>query len=323
MAAHRSLTMAGVLKDLPNVIEAHETKAVTKGRQEVSSLTRRMSALAVQTGVNASTLPGISFQRITQAHARSPAVYEPSVKIVGQGRIRGHLGREVFSYDAENYLVLAVPLPVECEIEASLAKPLVFMSVDLDWTVLGLLSLEMGHGATRVTQVPRAIRASPLTAELRDTTLRLLKCLRLPAEARVLGPAIVREIYYRVLLGEQGEMLRAAAVHHGGFGQVSQALRIMHRDYGKSTGIESLARAVGMSVPTFYRHFKAVTATTPLRYLQALRLHKARSLIAHEGLGVATAAAQVGYESASQFSREFRRLFGRSPRADAKKAGAR
>ena len=208
----------------------------------------------------------MSFQRLTRSLAHSPAVYEPSIKVVGQGRIRGHLGREVFTYDAENYLVLAVPLPVECEIEASLAEPLVFMSLDLDWTVPGALRLETGPDAGTAGPVPRAVRASPLTADLREATLRLLRCLRSSAlDARVLGPAIVREILYRVLQGEQGAMLRAAVSHHGAFARVSRILALLHREYAKALNAETLARAAGMSAPAFYRRFRAVTATSPQR----------------------------------------------------------
>ena len=281
-----------------------------------SRLARWMAPLAPLVGVNASSLPGVSFQRLTRSQARRPAVYEPSLKVVGQGRVRGHLGKEIFRYDAENYLVLTVPLPVECEIQASLSEPLVFMSIDLDWTVLGGLLAEMEPGAATRAPLPRAIHATPLTEELREGVFRLLRCLRSPVEARLLGPAIVREIFYRALQGEQGETLRAATLRQGGFARISRALRLLHRDYAKRPSVAALADAAGMSVPTFYRHFKAVTALSPQRYLQAVRLHKARSLLVNDRLSVAEAGTQVGYESASQFSREFRRFFSRSPKSE-------
>ena len=276
-----------------------------------------MNGLAPLAGTNASRLPGVSFQRVTQGHGRHPAVYEPSIKIVAQGSIRTYLGRETFRYDADNYLVLAVPMPMDCDITASLAEPLVFMSIDLDWTTIGCLLAETGQGGEVSGPLPRALCVSALTAELREATLRLLRCLGSAVDARVLGPAVVREIFYRVLLGEQGAVLRAAAAHHGGLTRVGRALRLIHRDYAKGPTVEALARAAGMSVPSFHRHFKAVTATSPQRYVQTIRLHKARALIANERTGVAAAAARVGYESASQFSREYRRLFGVPPRGDA------
>ena len=288
--------------------------AMAKIHGKADGLLRRMSPLVPLVGTNASRLPGVSFERVTRGHGRHPAVYEPSIKIVAQGSIRNYLGRDSFRYDADNYCVLAVPMPMECDIEASLAEPLMFMSVDLDWTTIGCLLAETGRAADDPGPVPRALCASALTPDLREAILRLLGCLGSAMDARVLGPAIVREIFYRVLLGPQGGVLRAAAVHHGGFARVSRALRLIHHDYAKCPAVEDLARAAGMSVPSFHRHFKAVTATSPQRYVQTIRLHKARSLLVDERIGVAAAGARVGYESASQFSREFRRLFGHSPK---------
>ncbi len=293
---------------------------MTEVQKAGGRLARAMSPLVPSAGIQASRLPGVSFQRTTHRQERRPAVYEPSIKILAQGSIRSYLGQEVLRFDADNYLVLAVPMPMECEVEASLAEPLVFMSIDLDWPTIGGLLTETGRSIDVAEPVPKALCASPLTAELREVTLRLLRCLGSAVEARVLGPAIVREIFYRVLLGEQADTLRAAAAHHGGFTRVGRALWLIHRDYARCPTVASLAREAGMSVPTFHRHFKAVTAASPQRYVQTIRLHKARSLMANQHLGVAAAGAQVGYESASQFSREFRHLFGCSPSADAKTA---
>ncbi|MCU1232856.1 MAG: rhaS [Candidatus Solibacter sp.] len=134
--------------------------------------------------------------------------------------------------------------------------------------------------------------------------MRLLECLPDPADARILGPQLVREIMYRVLCGEQGGALRAAAALHSRFGQVNRALQRIHAD---------LAETAGMSASAFHRNFKAVTSNSPLQYLKTIRLHKARMLMVYEGLRAGVAAERVGYESPSQFSREFKRLFGESP----------
>lgn len=282
------------------------------------ALAELMRPLAIHPGVNGSPLAGVDFQRFTSPLSRAPAIYRPSIKIIGEGQMRGYLGREVIGYDANHYLVVAVPLPIECQIEATLTGPLTFMSIDLDWTTLGTLLAEMEVNTTATAALPRAIRAAPLTPEIREATVRLLRCLRSADDSRVLGPAMVRELLYRILQGEQRELLIAAAAHQGSFARIGRALQIIHRDYAAAPGVEKLARAAGMSVPTFHRNFKAVTATSPLRYLQTIRLHKARSLIKHEHLDISGAAARVGYESASQFSREFRRLFGLSPSAEAR-----
>ncbi len=129
----------------------------------------------------------------------------------------------------------------------------------------------------------------------------------------MLGPALVREIYYRILSGAQGGSLRAALAQQGKFGMVARAIRAIHSRYAEALGVDELASEAAMSAPTFHAHFRAMTGTSPMRYVQSTRLHQARLLMLREHVTAAAAAAAVGYESASQFSREFKRLFGRPP----------
>jgi AraC-like DNA-binding protein len=235
--------------------------------------------------------------------------------------MRGHLEREVFTYDVDHYLIVGFPLPVECEYEASLSKPLLFLSVDLDWSTLGTLIAEIGNQDAPFTESKaQAIRSTPLGDELRNCVTRLVECLRSPTDARVLGPALVREMYYRVLRDRRGEVLRAATAKHGRFSRIGKALSLIHSNYADGPSISDLAKSAGMSIPGFYRHFRVVLGVSPGRYIQAIRLHKARSLIIDEEISVSQAAARVGYESPSQFSREFRRLFGVSPSEDVRRA---
>ena len=160
---------------------------------------------------------------------------------------------------------------------------------------------------------PQAVNATPLTREMSDAALRLARCLQSPAEARILGPQIVREITYRALGDGQGGALRALAAPQSKFGQIARALRRIHLHFANALDVSSLAREAGMSVSSFHSNFKAVTSNSPLRYLQTIRLHKAQVLMV-SGVPVAEAAHRVGYESPSQFSREFKRLFGGTPR---------
>jgi AraC-like DNA-binding protein len=141
----------------------------------------------------------------------------------------------------------------------------------------------------------------------------LLESLADSAETHVLGPQIVREITYRVLCGEQGGALRAAAALHSRFGQVNRTVQRIHSEYARDLTVEELAGMAGMSASAFHQNFKAVTSTSPLQYLKTIRLHKARMLMVYEGVRAGMAAERVGYESSSQFSREFKRLFGASP----------
>ena len=166
---------------------------------------------------------------------------------------------------------------------------------------------------------PQAIQATALDDALSDAAVRLLECLRSVDDTRILGPQIVREITYRVLLGEVGHNLRALAAPHTHFGQISRVLNRIHTDYARSYDMGVLAREAGMSVSTFHGHFKAITSSSPLQYLKNVRLHKARMLMVNEGVNAGTAGLRVGYESASQFSREFKRLFGDGPAAVARR----
>lgn len=240
-------------------------------------------------------------------------IYEPSIVVIAQGRKIGYLGDKVYRYDAYNYLVLSVPLPFECETNATPEEPLLGISIGVDVGTVSELLLEMDDNSALSNSVPRGIGSTLLTDDMVDAITRLLQTLSSPLEARILGPQIVREIIYRVLLGEQGGALRALAVRHSRFGQIAKVLKRMHTDFGSELDISTLADEAGMSVSSFHSNFKAVTAVSPLQYLKSIRLHKARVLLVQDGVSASNAASSVGYESASQFSREFKRYFGCNP----------
>jgi AraC-like DNA-binding protein len=214
-----------------------------------------------------------------------------------------------------------VPLPFECETEASPECPMLAVSIRVDLGVLAELLMKMdGAHHAPAPATPEGIYSTKLDVKLSEATVRRLECMTDPAEARILGPHVVREITYRVLCGQQGGALRAAAALHSRFGQVNRALQRIHAEYARDWSVEELADAAGMSASAFHQNFKAVTTTSPLQYLKTIRLHKARMLMVYEGLRAGMAAERVGYESSSQFSREFKRLFGMSPVEDVERA---
>jgi AraC-like DNA-binding protein len=159
--------------------------------------------------------------------------------------------------------------------------------------------------------------------ELVRSVVRLLECLKSPIDSRILGHQAVREVAYRVLLGDQGGSLRALASRDDHFARIARVVKHIHAEHAKPLGVVELARRAGMSVPVFHHHFKLVTASSPLQYLKRIRLDRAKRLMAHDGYNASTAARAVGYESASQFSREFKRLFGETPVAEAEQTRAR
>lgn len=274
--------------------------------------------LAPQEGYTRSLLDGVRLMRADRPLGRTPVLYEPGIVIVCQGHKRGYLADQVHRYDAQHYLVLSVPLPFSTETDASPEEPLLAVSVQLDMTVVADLVITVEQHANAPAGAPISIVSTPLDAALADTTVRLLRALSSPLEARVLGPAIVRELSFRVLMGPQGGAIRAALAHQGNFGRISRVLRRIHSDYAHGLDVERLAGEAGLSIPAFHAHFKAVTATSPIQYIKSVRLHQARLLMIRDNLTAAAAGARVGYESASQFNREFKRFFGRSPGEEAR-----
>lgn len=272
-----------------------------------------LERLAPNEGYTQSALEGVRFMRSNRPLGRTPVLYEPSIVIVCQGRKLGFLGDQIYVYDAQHYLVLSVPLPFFTETEANESEPMLAVSLRLDLTELADLILTIDQSGCHQQGAPLGILSTPLDGDLADATLRLLRALTSSLDAQVLGPAIVREICYRVLVGQQGAALRAALAHQGRFGRVAKALRRIHADYAQPLDVSALAKEAGMSVPAFHANFRAVTLTSPIQYIKSTRLHQARLMMIRDGLTAASASARVGYESPSQFSREFKRFFGRSP----------
>lgn len=291
-------------------------------------LSREMIALidrlAPNEGYSLSALDGVRFMRSDRPLGRTPVLYEPGIVIVCQGRKLGFLGDETYVYDAQHFLVLSVPLPFSTETQASKEEPMLAVSIRMDLATVADLVVAIdnrsGEGPEAAASAgahngdaPLGIASTPLSHELADATVRLLRALCHPLDAEILGPALVREICFRVLSGEQGGALRAALAHPGRFGRVARALRRIHTDYSQPLDVTHLAQEAGMSVPAFHVNFKAVTQTSPIQYIKSTRLHQARLMMIRDGLTAASASARVGYESASQFSREFKRFFGRTP----------
>jgi AraC-like DNA-binding protein len=286
-------------------------------------LAKLLGELTIHEGANKTLLAGVEVFRISMPVPRHPVVYRPRLLFVGQGRKVGYIGDEVYRYDPFNYLVLAVPIPAESEAFASPEEPLLIMSIDLDPTMLGEMLLEMDEPPTLFDTTPRGISSTPMTEELGGAVVRLLESLKCQLDGRMLGPLAVREILYRVLRGEQGGALRALAGRDDHFVRIARVLRQVHAEFAKPLTAEEMARRAGMSSSVFHHHFKLMTACSPLQYLKRIRLDYAKRLMAHDGHNANMAAKAVGYESPSQFSREFKRLFGMTPVEEAERTRAR
>lgn len=269
--------------------------------------------LAPNDGSIQTLVDDVRLSRTTQPATKSPAMYEPCIAIALQGHKRTHFGTDILQFDADHYLVVAVPMPFTATIQASEENPFLGISIRIDRTTLADLMFAIDQNDNEVPAMPKGMMTTRMDDRLRDTVLRLLEVLNSPLEARVLGPGIVREICFRVLMGEQGAAMRAALTSQGQFGRIAKALRRIHADYAAEIDVGMLAAEANMSVPAFHVHFKSVTHCSPIQYLKSARLHQARLLMARSDITAQSASAQVGYESPSQFSREFKRYFGRSP----------
>ncbi len=284
----------------------------------MSQLAQGLKSLRLADGGSTeSRLEGVRFFNSTHPMPRQPIVYDPGICIIAQGRKIGYLGGRQFQYDANHYLVTSVTMPFECETFASPEEPLLGLFIDVDMAqlhdLIGRLGLQADIGNTNEKNLPRGIGPAVMDKDMADATTRLIKCLQSETESRILGPGLVREILYRALRGTQAPVLYSLAMHSGAFSQVARALKTMQRDYAVKLDVEQLASTARMSASAFHRAFKEITSDSPMQYLKKLRLTKAKDLMLQENLKAYLAAERVGYESSSQFSREFKRHFGQSP----------
>ncbi|MBT9385137.1 AraC family transcriptional regulator [Pseudooceanicola sp. CBS1P-1] len=276
---------------------------------------RLASGLAPRPGYNPTALAEVRLLRSETVLEDVPVLYRPGVVFVLQGAKQGLLDGQVYRYDADHYLAVSVPVPFRMASRASAARPLLALYVEFDMVLAAEIAVALEG---RAVAPARGLVSSPMDLRMRDLLRRLLQTLADPQESAILGPALLRELHYRVLVGPQGGALRAALRHRGTAGRIVRSLGRIRVQFASGLSVADLAAEAGMSVPSYHAHFKALTGTSPLRYIKAMRLHEARLMIARNHGPVTTIAAEVGYASAAQFSRDFRRHFGRSATEEAR-----
>jgi len=286
-------------------------------RQTVcQQLTNKIKLLTLNEN-NEISIPGIHLLYGTTPRERSPVMYEPGIIFLFSGHKTGYLNGRVFHYDANEYLLLTVPLPFECETRATPEEPLAGMRINIDLLQLQNLVMDIGEDDSFCPQASAdGINSVELSEDILCAAERLLDVLEHPLDAKILGKQIIRELLYQVLRGPRGGALLALVSRQTHFSQISRVIRRIETRYTENLTVDQLAADANMSVSAFHHNFKSVTSTSPLQYLKSYRLHKARLLMLHDGMKASTAAIHVGYESASQFSREFKRYFGVTPGED-------
>jgi AraC-like DNA-binding protein len=274
-------------------------------------------ARAVRDDGSVDVFPGLRLSRLSAPREPLHSVYEPVFCVIAQGSKEVFLGDERYVYDPAHYLLVTAELPLVSRVrEASPARPYLGLRLDLDASLVGSVLLEAGHVTAQRQSAVRAVNASPLDAGLLEAALRLVRLVDQPAEAPFLAPLITREIVYRLWRGAQGDRMRNVAALSGQAAPIALAIERLHRDYAQPLRIDHVAHDLGMSVSGLHHRFKAVTAMSPLQFQKRLRLQEARRLLLVEGLDAAHTAYRVGYNDASQFNREYKRLFGLPPLRD-------
>jgi AraC-like DNA-binding protein len=265
-------------------------------------------------------VPGLSFFKRYEPTEPMGGMYEPGICIIAQGEKRVLLANETYVYDASHYLITAVHLPTLAEVtSASQDKPYLGLRLKFNLHELSQLMADSKLPPPRVQQSPRGIATGEVTLPLLSCFQRLMALLEDEHDIPILAPVIVKEITYRLLTGDQGKRLRQISAVFSQGRQIAQIIDWLKDNYTEPIRIDDLAKQVNMSTSTFHHHFKSLTAMTPLQFQKNLRLNEARRLMLSEPTDAATAAFQVGYESASQFNREYSRLFGAPPLRDIKK----
>ena len=279
-------------------------------------LTEKVNALKDNEENLSLLLPDIRLLYGTQPGTRTPVMYQPGIVFLFSGHKIGYINERTFRYDTNEYLLLTVPLPFECETFATPEVPLAGLRLNVD--ILQLQELLMDIGEDALFQPSMASSGiNSLSDEILCAAERLLDVMERPLDARILGKQIIREILYHVLTGPCGGALLALVSRQTHFSLISRVLKRIESQYTENLSVDRLAAEANMSVSAFHHNFKSVTSTSPLQYLKSYRLHKARMLMIHDGMKASAAAMRVGYESASQFSREFKRYFGMTPGEDA------
>jgi AraC-like DNA-binding protein len=262
-------------------------------------------------------IPGLSLFRRDEPTEPMSGMYEPSICLAVQGAKRVILGEDTYVYDAHHYLITSVHLPTIVQIlDASPEKPYLGLRLKFDLREVSQLMVDSNLPQPRPQQSSRGMATGEMTHQLVNAFIRLVDLLNDEKDIPILAPVIQREIIYRLLVGDRGERLRQIATAGSQSQQIAKAIGWLKNNYSQAISMEDLAAQANMSTSTFHQHFRSLTALSPLQFQKQLRLQEARRLMLAERMDAANAAFQVGYESPSQFNREYNRMFGAPPLRD-------
>ena len=269
-------------------------------------------------GIRETAIPNVWFYRNSKGNQRQPFVYQSGIIVMGKGHKHIHIGNQPVHYGPDDYLVVGVPMPLECEAFPEDDAPLLGLTINVDSTLLHRLVNELEaanfQAPDKSNQDGFGLTSVKMADDMLDSCKRLMLALHSDLDTKLLGESLLNEIVYRVLTGTEGHVLFNLAHHDGQYARVAKAMNKMHQSYADGLTVQHLAEEANMSVSAFHSAFRKVTLESPLQYLKKVRLNKAKELIQLDGRRVNEAAHSVGYTSTSQFSREFKRHFNMTPK---------
>ncbi len=293
----------------------HSINDLARDRQE--QLANLVSRFSDGDGIHPTAIGGLYCIRLSERHMQLPSVYQPSICVIVQGAKQVLLEEEIYRYAPPQFLAISVDLPLVGQVtEASRDRPYLCLAIDIDArTIAGLIALS-GDPAWSRGETSRGLFVGDMDRTLQESALRLTRLLETPHDIPVLAPLMLREFHYRLLNGPYGPAVAQMAIAGSITHKIGQIIRRIRTRLAEPIRVEDLAAAANMSPSSFHQHFKAVTAMSPVQYQKRLRLTEARHILLAEQMDAASAAYRVGYQSVSQFSREYARMFGAPPRRD-------
>ena len=283
-------------------------------QQELAALISKYSS---GDGVHATAVAGLFCIRLSAPNMKLPAVYQPSICVIVQGEKQVLLDQEIYRYAPPQFLAVSVDLPLLGQVvEASAERPYLCMQIEIDPRQIGELLAQSGTADRLRSDTTRGLFVGNLDGAAGEAVLRLARLLDTPKDIPMLAPMMLRELHYRLLSGEYGAAIAQMAIPGSNTQKIGQIIRRIRTHLASPMRVEDLAAMASMSPSAFHQHFKAVTAMSPLQYQKRLRLTEARHILLSEDVDAASTAYRVGYESVSQFSREYARMFGAPPIRD-------
>ena len=286
-----------------------------------SELVRIVNNYCQFDGIQSSDIAGLHFYKMFSLNVRLPVVYRPSIYMVVQGDKQVILNKEAFKYTRGQFLVVSVDLPLIGEVtKASKDEPYLCIQVDIDAQIMSELAVELNanNWSSNTKELNKSIFVGNTDSSLQDAILRLVRLLDTPQDIPYLSELFIKEIHYRLLTSRYGYRVIQTYLRGSKMHRISKTIEVIKTNFAKPLNVSELAQSNNMSTSNFYTQFKKITGLSPLQYLKQVRLTEARQMMLSKSIDASKAAYLVGYESASQFSREYSRLFGAPPYRDIK-----